>query len=196
MFPIAFLFAGHNLELLSRKRTLSNSDNDSCDSLKSKRPSGISGNKEKTDSSNSLMRTHIDSTHKRPAEANVDSDSKKLRFANERKKSECDNLSNSKDTDNSDTQSEEIERLCKLQKAASIEGAPISGPLHEQGSFLDLATERLVDKAATASASSQSMDLPFLRKLHKKKLSRLSRSVSRFLKKSNYFLISTCARWF
>lgn len=156
-FPLLML-TGCNAELPSRKRTLSNSDNDSVNSFKSKKLNGLLRNNDTKETCNSVYETHQDSGHKRPAEVAVDVDSKKLCVSVE--------------------QTEELERLRKLQKAASLQGVPISDPPQEPECFVDLAIESVVAKAS-ASALTQPKDLPFLRKLHKKELSKMSRSVSR-----------------
>lgn len=121
---------GYNSDLSSRKRPLSHSEDDSCDSYRSKKFNQLSESNETSDASNSVSDIHHEGGHKRPADTLIDSESKKLRGSDDSYSKKFSSFSN------------------------------ISG----------------INKNSSDLSIGKPVDLPFLRSLHGKTLSEMSRS--------------------
>ncbi|KAJ1522651.1 hypothetical protein ONE63_001821 [Megalurothrips usitatus] len=122
--------SGYNSDLSSRKRPLSHSEDDSCDSYRSKKFNQLSESNETSDASNSVSDIHHEGGHKRPADTLIDSESKKLRGSDDSYSKKFSSFSN------------------------------ISG----------------INKNSSDLSIGKPVDLPFLRSLHGKTLSEMSRS--------------------
>ncbi|XP_052128943.1 uncharacterized protein LOC127750688 [Frankliniella occidentalis] len=121
-----------------------------------------------SNTSNAAIVTQTDSGHKRPAEVMEDLDRKKLRVCEESRSGSPSGDSAETDQDDTDKQNMEEERLLNSPKT-------IPERIRTPDCFRDLDSPigSADDKTETASVST---DLPFLRKLHKKELSKMSRS--------------------
>ncbi|KAK3909901.1 Activating transcription factor 7-interacting protein 1 [Frankliniella fusca] len=158
---------GYNTDLSSRtrKRTLSRSEDDSCDSFRSKKPNGFPEIREANDTSDAGMQTQTDSGHKRPAERIEDFERKKFRASEESVSEEASEV----DQDENEKQRMDEERLLNSPNAGSLQEASLPELSKTPDSFSDHSTEAV-------KAPSVSTDLPFLRKLYKKELSKMTRS--------------------
>ncbi|XP_034235578.1 uncharacterized protein LOC117641950 isoform X2 [Thrips palmi] len=134
-----------------RKRFLSHSEDDSCDTFRNKKSNGLLESEEKSENRKSFNET----SHKRPAEHAPDIDSKKQCFSRKDLAKQPED-----ETEKEQSQTEMSNENCPTQTKENLEDSTFE-PLEESDKSLDLAGPT---------------DLPFLRKMHKRQFSKMSRS--------------------
>lgn len=134
-----------------RKRILSDSEGDSSDSSRNKKPNGILESKESSENGKSFL----GSSQKRPSDDTLDIDSKKLRISGERLFKEH--------KDKPSREEKEAGNECQTE---SLDNSTVESVKESEKE----------DGLSSVDISNQPTDLPFLRKLHKNQFSKMSRS--------------------